>query len=168
MPAVARVPLGASTVNRKWYVDVDTSESTTAPVWIGVFGITSLTPGAVNANLQDDSDFDSAGFGSQTKTGESWTLEMTVKRATVQGTPTAYDPGQEHLRLNGAQMGVANSVHIRWYEMEPGGPRVEAYEGWAAVTWNPNGGGPDELATASVTLAGQGRRIPIAHPDTVA
>jgi len=49
--------------------------------------------------------------------------------------------------------------------MSPGGPRVEAYQGWAAVTWSPSGGAMDALDQVSVTLTGQGQRTAITHPD---
>lgn len=158
-----REPLGASTLNRKWYLDVDTS-ATSTPSWIGVFGLTEFKPGK-DTTLQDDSDFDSEGWKSQTATALAWMLEAKVSRKTVQGAPTTYDPGQEALRLASDEMGTDNTVHVRWYEMTPGGPRVEAYEGYAAVTWNPDGGGMDALDVVAVNLTGQGKRIPITHPD---
>lgn len=165
MPATVKRPLGASTVNRKWYLDVDTS-TTGTPTWVGVFGIQDFTPGAIDANTEDDSDFDSGGYGSVTKTAESWSLELTVGRKVQADDQTAYDPGQEFLRLKSiGTFGVANSVRVRWYEMEPNGPRVEAYEGNAAVVYNNNGGAHSALSTATITLTGQGAMVPVAHPD---
>lgn len=165
MPATTKAPLGATTTNRKWYVDLDTSPDAT-PTWIGLFGITELTPG-IEGTLQDDSDFDGEGWKSQTNTANAWSLEGKVKRGVQAGiTPSVYDPGQEILRLAAAETGVGNSVHVRWYEMEPGGPRVEAYEGRAAVSWSEDGGGMDALSIVSFTLTGQGARTPITHPDT--
>lgn len=164
MTATTKTPLGATTTNRKWYLDVNTG-TTIAPVWTGVFGITDFTPGLDNT-LQDDSDYDSEGFKSSTKTASQWTVSGTVKRAVTAASPTAYDPGQEALRLAGDENGVANSVHVRWYEMEEDGPRVEAYEGHGAVSWSPNGGSMDALSTAGFTVTGQGKRVPIAHPAT--
>lgn len=164
MTVPTRTPLGASTVNRKWYVDVDIDDDGT-PNWVGIHGITECQPSHENG-LQDDSDFDSEGFGSQTKTREGWGLNLTVRRGVQSATPTAYDPGQEFLRTKSiGKMGTANSVHIRYYEMEPGGPRAEAYEGRAAVGWSPNGGGMDALSTVAITLAGQGKLTAITHPD---
>lgn len=161
--ATTKVPLGATTTNRKWYVDVDTG--TLSPEWTGIFGITEFKD-ALEASLQDDSDFDGEGWKSETNTANKWSLEFKVKRAVTAAAATAYDPGQEELRAAAEETGVANSVHVRWYEMEPGGPRVEAYEGYAAVTWSPDGGNMEALSTVSVKLAGQGKRTPITHPDT--
>lgn len=159
--ATTKVPLGATTTNRKWYVDVDTG--TESAEWTGIFGITEFKD-ALEASLQDDSDFDGEGWKSQTNTANAWSLEFKVKRAVQAASATAYDPGQEELRGAAEETGIANSVHVRWYEMEPGGPRVEAYEGFAAVTWSPDGGGMDALSTVSVRLVGQGKRTAITHP----
>lgn len=166
MTATTKAPLGATTTNRKWYLDVNTGTDA-SPVWTGVFGITEFAP-KVEGSLQDDSDFDGEGWKSQVNTANQWINEGKVKRATVAGTPTEYDPGQEALREAAALTGVLNSVHVRWYEMEPGGPRVEAYEGHAAVTWTEDGGNMEALSFVSFVLTGQGKRIPIEHPDTVA
>lgn len=161
MAATTKVPLGATTTNRKWYVDVDTG--TESAEWTGIFGIQEFKD-ALEATLQDDSDFDGEGWKSQTNTANAWSLELKVKRAVKADSATAYDPGQEVLRAAAEETGVANSVHIRWYEMEPGGPRVEAYDGYAAVSWSPDGGGMDALSTVTVTLTGQGKRNHITHP----
>ena len=163
MPATTKTPLGATTTNRKWYLDINTG-TTLVPVWTGVFGITDFTP-ALDNTLQDDSDYDSEGYKSQTKTASQWSNTGTVKRAVTGADPEAYDPGQEALRLAADENGVANSVHCRWYEMEPEGPRVEAYEGHGAVSWTPNGGGMDALSMAGFAITGQGKRNPITHPD---
>ena len=150
MAAPARVPLGAST--------------TGTPSWVGVHGIGDFKPKR-DSKLQEDADFDSGGFGSSTKTAEAWSVEIKVARKVTTASATVYDPGQEILRLKSAKMGPANSVKIRFYEMEEGGPRVEAYEGLAAVSWSPEGGGQDALDTVTVTLTGQGRLTDITHPD---
>jgi hypothetical protein len=163
MAATTKVPLGASTTNRKWYLDVDTSETST-PNWVGVFGLLEFKD-ALEPSLQDDSDFDSEGWKSSTSTANMWSIEAKVKRAVTSALGTAYDPGQEKLRAAAGSTGTGNRVQIRWYEMEPNGPRVEAYSGYAAVTWSPDGGGMDALSTVAVTLTGQGKRNVIAHPD---
>jgi len=59
---------------------------------------------------------------------------------------------------------VANSAEIRYYEMETGGPRIEAYQGRCAVAWSDDGGGMTALRTATVKLSGQGVLTAIAHP----
>lgn len=163
MTVTPRVALGATTTNRKWYLDIDTS-ATSTPAWTGVFGITEFKA-AIEGSLQDDSDFDSNGWKSQINTANQWSIELKVKRATIKTTPTSYDPGQEKLRIAGAATGLENVVHVRWYEMEANGPRVEAYEGTASVTWSPDGGNMEALDFVSVTLTGNGARLDITHPD---
>lgn len=158
-----RVALGASTLNRKWWVDINTG-TTAAPVWTGVHGINEFKS-AIEPTLQDDSDFDSNGDKSQTVTARAWMLEMKVARKVTASTATAYDPGQEKLRLAAEETGVANSVQIRFYEMTTGGPRAEAYTGRAAVSWTPDGGGMDALDMVSIKLSGQGKRLAITHPS---
>lgn len=164
MPVPTRTPLGASTIVRKWYLDVNTGTDL-APQWTGVFGILNFQP-TFTPTLQDDSDFDSGGYKSSTVTALDWGATLTVSRKVVENAPTTYDPGQEKLRAVSANQGVLNRVSVRFYEMSPGGPRVEAYQGYAAVTWSPSGGAMDALDEVSITLTGQGQRNSITHPDT--
>lgn len=161
VPAVEQ--LGATTLNRMWRVEVNTGDDTT-PVWTPVRGRTEFQP-AQEPTLQDDSDFDGDGWKSQTVTAQAWSLAFKVARKVDETDNTTYDAGQEALRLASNEMGVANDVHVRWYELDPDGPRVEAYEGHAAVSWSPDGGAMDALNLVSVTLTGKGRREQIAHPD---
>lgn len=128
-------------------------------IWTRVRGIGELT-GGVESNLEDDSDYDSAGWGSSTKTGMTWMLEMTVMRK-VGFTTKAYDPGQEKLRLAADQFGVDGSVSVRWYDRN-GGP--EAYSGVGTVAYSPGGGAYTALDIASITITGQGERKKITNP----
>jgi hypothetical protein len=167
MTATTKTPLGASTTNRKWYMDIDANDGVGTASWLPVLGIVNFVPNADNANLEDDSDFDSSGFQSQTKTASGWSATATVARKSTAADQTAYDPGQEHLRAKAiGKFGPANRVYVRFYEMEPSGPRVEAYYGAAAVSWQEQGGAETALSTVQVTLTGQGQLAQIAHPDT--
>lgn len=166
MAVTPKVPLGASTTNRKWWVDVDTTpEVLETPTFIGVYGIQEFKDN-VEPTSQDDSDFDGEGWKSETVTALLGKLEFKVGRKTMTNDATAYDPGQEILRVASRKTGVGNRVRIRYYEMEPDGPRVEAYQGWASVSWTPDGGGMDATSTAAVTLTFQGKMDEITHPDT--
>ncbi len=166
MTATTKVPLGAATTVRKWYLDVNTG-TTSAPVWTGVFGITKFQP-ALKPTWVDTSDFDSNGDMSSTATARAWSLVFGVDRKSQSSDPTQYDPGQEKLRAIAENVGVGNSVQVRWYEMEPGGPRVEAYQGTCGVEWSPDGGAMSATDAVTVTLNGQGARTVITHPDAVA
>lgn len=161
----ARAPLGASTTNRKWWFDVEDPAAPGIPV--GVFGVGEFKFKPSDATQQDDSDFDGEGYKSSTVTALTWGGDGKLHRKTTTSDPTAYDPGQEILRKASRGMGTGNRVKIRVYEMEPDGPRVEAYSGYVLVTWSPDGGGMDALDTVSFSLVGQGKCSEIAHPEGV-
>jgi hypothetical protein len=147
-----------STLARKFRVDVNTGTAA-APAWTQVRAISSLSP-SIDSNMEDDSDYDSDGWGSSVKTAMSWSLEMTLlRKVTVEG--RAYDPGQEAIRVAADAFGPDSVVHVRWYDRE-GGP--EAYSGYASVEWSPEGGEYTALDSASATLHGQGARTVITNP----
>lgn len=151
-----------STLARKFRLEVNAG-TRAAPTWTVVRGITKLAPG-INTNLEDDTDFDSDGWGSQTKTLMSWSLETTVKRGT--GVETgAYDPGQEILRKAAESFGADGVVDVRWYDRD-GGP--EAYRGDAEVSYAPTGDSPSALAYADINLTGKGARRLIDNPNATA
>ncbi len=157
-----RTELAASTTNRKWYVDVSPDGAT----WTPLMGITENNLAPDDATWQDDSDVDGGGARSQTKSAFAWGGAVTVRRAPTAATPTAYDPGQELCRKAAiGKTGPANSLFVRWYEMEDGGPREEAYSGRAGVQWAAGGGGMDALSRATITFQGQGALSQITHPD---
>lgn len=134
------------------------------PFWTVVRGRTDFKP-SIDSTLQDDSDMDSSGWKSQTRTAAAWALELKVMRKATAGAAPTYDPGQEALRLAGDAVGPANTVHVRWFKL--GAVRTEAYEGYAAVSYAPDGGGMDGLDSATINLMGQGARISITHPYTL-
>lgn len=159
----ARTPLGASTTNRKWWFDVEDPDAPGIPV--GVFGVGEFKFKPSEATQQDDSDFDGEGFKSSTVTALTWGGEGKLHRKTSASDSTAYDPGQEILRKAARGMGVRNRVKVRVYEMEPDGPRIEAYSGYCLVTWSPDGGNMEALDTVSFALVGQGKCSEVAHPE---
>lgn len=142
----------------------------TAALWIKVRGIKNLVA-AVATTLQDDSDYDSNGWGSQTATKLAWTLTATLARKTsliggnwTSGAPKAsYDAGQEALRAVAGTLGDSNTVQVRWCEMDAS-VRAEAYTGNATVDWTEAGGAMDALDDVNVVLTGQGARTAITHP----
>lgn len=140
-----------------------TSTTITSSAWIKVRGIKNFQP-VVNTTNQDDSDYDSNGWGSQTSTKLDWQMTLTVARKVDETlTPPAYDAGQEALRAVAGTLGTSNTVQLRWCEMGPQ-VRAEAYTGNALVTWTEAGGAMDALDDVNVTLVGQGKRTPISHP----
>ena len=166
MSHVDRTALAASTVNRKWFLDVNTGNYA-VPTWTPVNGIMEFK-GAKEITLQDDSDWDGAGWKSSVATALAWTLEFKVKRAPTVAVSTAYDVGQEALRTYSDIEGIGNKADVRFFEVTASGPIAEAYRGYAVVSWSPDGGGSDATDTVSVTLTGIGTRNAIAHPDYTA
>ena len=164
MTATTKTPLGAATLVRKWFLDVNTGTES-SPVWLAVNGISDFKP-TVNPTVQDTSDFDSEGAKGNTVTAYEWSVDLKVGRKTTAALATAYDPGQEVLRLASLEIGLANRVQVRFYEMSDDGPRVEAFSGWCAVSWTPDGGKMDATDGVSVKLSGDGKRTGITHPDT--
>lgn len=156
--SIARSALGATTTNRKWFFDVWDGAA-----YVPVLGVQEFKPGTA-ATTQDTSDFSSAWKGNQA-TALAWTIEGKVKRSTTAASQIAYDPGQEILRAKAALVGVAGRVKARWYEMEPSGPRVEAYEGYGTVEWSEDGGSQDALSTVAFKINGDGERAVITHPQ---
>jgi hypothetical protein len=147
-----------STLARKWQLDVNTGTSD-APVWVQVRAISELTPSS-DPTMEDDSDYDSNGWGSSVKTMQTWSLAATLGRKV--GVESAnHDPGQEFIRSRDPEFGSASTVQVRWYDRQ-GGP--EAYTGYASVQWSEAGGSASALSTASLTLSGQGKRTSIVNP----
>jgi hypothetical protein len=164
MAHVDRTVLGAATSPAKWYLDINTGASYAAPTWTAVNGVSNFVP-KHEPTLQDDSDYSSGGYGSQAKTGLSWSGEITVGRKVTLASATVYDPGQEALRAAADLLTAARIVDVRWYEVTPGGPIVEAYRGYAEVSYAQGGGAYNDLETATITLSGRGARETITHPD---
>lgn len=157
-----RTQLGASTTNRKYFVDVQDPD--VAPgIWVGVFGIQEFKPRPSEPTTQDDSDFDGEGYKSQAVTALTWGGDGKLIRKTTNSDQTAYDPGQEILRKVSDRIG--GRLMFRYYEMEPDGPRVEAKAGWGTVTWTPDGGSMESLDTVAFTVTGRGKPSDITHPE---
>lgn len=143
---------------RKWRLDVNTG-TTASPVWVQVKGITNFTPG-LSPTMQDSSDYDADGWGSDEKTMLKWNLAITLLRKGADDTTP--DPGQEALRAKSDQFGTAGQADLRWYDRKVGSP--EAYRGTANVSWEPGGGGTGDLESVTVNLAGKGARTAITNP----
>lgn len=166
MPATTPVPLGADTTARKWRLDINNG-TYVEPSWLQFAGMIDFKP-AIAADVKDDSDYDSGGYKSSTVTALGWTVEIKAGRKVQADAPTTYNPAQELVREASALMGAANRLDVRFYEMEPDGPRVEAYRGFVAAEWTEDGGSMDALSTVTVKLTGQGARTAITHPDAAA
>lgn len=132
-----------------WILEVAAYGAGTTPTtYTRVYGITDYTPPGVSKNLEDDSDFDSGAWGSQTGTGLDYEISGTVKVA--RATATA-DPGQEILRTAGKNVVEDGYVFFRTVK----GGEV-GYSGIADASFTEGGGKRTDLTTADFTLAGRG------------
>lgn len=153
-----------STLARKFKVEVlPGADDPTTDSWLPIRGVQEFTPGK-DDNLEDDSDYDSDGWTSQTRTGQSWSLAVKVARKQSSGDAGGaleYDPGQEVVRAASDKFGIEGTVHVRWYNRNGGD---EAYQGRAMAGFADDGGSTTALSTASLTLTGTGAREAIDNP----
>lgn len=165
IPDTSLSALGATTLARKWKVDVDTSALQDGSGYLRLMGQTDCTVNPGTAGLQADSDYDGGGYQSQTATTQEWGFTATIRRAARRLNLATYDPAQEYLRGRGLGTGQDNTARVKLYEFSGvNGPLVEAYEGYAAITYANTGGAQDALSMATITGAGQGALLPIPHP----
>lgn len=146
------------TINSAWRLDVDVS-ATETPDFVQVRAMSNFVP-AINDTIQDASDYDSEGWGSDARTLRKWQITGTVLRK-VDPADDSYDPGQEKLR---SAAGDGSIVTVQFYDRTSAS--AEAYEGDAIVQWNPQGGDVSGLQAVNFTLLGQGARREITNPTT--
>lgn len=164
MPVTSRTPLGAPTHVRKWYFDVADIGSSS---WLPVMATHNTQFNPDNPTNNDVTDNDAGGFKSNSKDAATWMAQFNVWRKTLANDPTSYDPGQEFIRTRSiGKFGIENTFQVRIYEMEPSGPRVEAYLGVVNSSWQPGQGAPEADEDVQVMLQGNGPLLQIAHPDT--
>ena len=147
-----------STLARKYRLDINTG-TVDSPTWTQVRAVMDFKP-SLEANLEEDSDYDGEGWASEAKTELKWGLEVKIGRK-IGFTTGVYDPGQEALRSASTQFGQGGVVQVRWYDRN-GGP--EAHQGYTNVSWEPEGGDTKTTDIVTVNLSGSGRRIDIANP----
>lgn len=145
---------GVPTTNSRWQVDVDLDTAAYSGNWAQLRGMSQFTP-AISDTIQDATDYDTDGWGSDARTQRKHNSNGTVMRKQYAGT---FDPAQEKLR----QAADDNLLlQVRWYERIVGG---EAYSGYVLVQWEPQGGDAPGLGTVNFTFLGQGPRTKITNP----
>lgn len=151
-----------STLARDWAVQVDTSGSIGGddPEWEFVRGLSQFAP-SFTPGMQDDSDIDSEGYGSQIATTLTASFEGQGRRKgqTAQGN-FAQDPGQAFIRRIGRQMGLDNVLRARCWRTDG---VDEGYEGLFSVEYTETAGGNDSLDEFSFTMQSRGKPTEI-HP----
>ncbi|WP_439676001.1 phage tail tube protein [Embleya sp. MST-111070] len=146
---------------RRYRLDIDTGTSSAA-TWSPLIGITEFAP-KVEPTQQDVTTYDAEGWVEQAVTMYAWSVEVTIAHR-AHPTTGAFNPVQEKLRKAAMKFGAASYVRVRYYDRN--GVADDAYQGTALVTWEPDGGGPDEVDTVKVTLTGSGPLVEIANPVT--
>ncbi|MFH8993255.1 phage tail tube protein [Streptomyces sp. NPDC017940] len=142
---------------RRYRLELNTG--TTTPTWSLVPGVQEFAP-KVEPTQQKSTTYDDEGWADSTVTELAWSIETKLAHRCHPET-RVFNAAQERLRLASESFGAASRVHVRYYDREG---RDEAYEGYALVTWEPEGGAPDDLDTVKVTLTGKGPRKKIANP----
>ncbi|CAM5608767.1 hypothetical protein GCM10010329_17360 [Streptomyces spiroverticillatus] len=143
---------------RRYRLELDTG-TTGTPAWTLVPGITEFTP-KVEPTQQDVTTYDANGWTEQAVTMLAWSIEATLAHR-AHPTTGAFNAAQEALRRASMSFGSKSYVRVRYYDRN-GAP--DAQEGSALVTWEPSGGGPDEVDTIKVTLTGSGPLVEITNP----
>ncbi|GGK90216.1 hypothetical protein Ppa06_58260 [Planomonospora parontospora subsp. parontospora] len=149
-----------SLLAKDWTVEVNTGTQA-VPVWTPIKGLTKFAE-TIESETQDDSDFDSNGWGSDVVTQRKFKLECEGRRKRDTGSPTFVpDPGQEAVRQAGRVVGVEANIEVRWYRKD-GSP--DAYQGFAAVDYKGGGGETTDLEPFAFDLLGQGEPTEIENP----
>jgi hypothetical protein len=148
---------GVPTINTKWRLDVNTG-TTASPVWVQVRGMSNFNPAVANT-VNDSTDYDSVGWGSDNVTLRKFQPSGTVMRKLYAG---AEDPGQKAIRQAADSL---TELEVRYYERVAGGA---AYQGSVMPQWEDQAGDPAGNSTANFTLLGQGARTAIENPNDTA
>ncbi len=158
--AIAKAPSSsdlASTLARDWALQVNTGTKD-APKWTYVRGLSQFAP-ELKPKMQDDSDIDSEGYGSQIATA----LEMSFKgEGKRKGTDAdgvfKQDPGQAFIRNAGRKMGLKNVIQARAWRTDG---VQEGYEAHFSVEWEEKAGKNDDLDEFSFTMMSRGKPLAI-------
>ncbi|MFF4738779.1 phage tail tube protein [Streptomyces sp. NPDC001262] len=143
---------------RRYRLEVDTS-TTSTPVWTLLPGVTEFAP-KIEPTQQEVTTYDAEGWVEQAVTMLAWSIETTIAHR-AHPTTGAFNPTQEYIRKASMAFGAASYVRVRYYDRTGAD---DAYEGSALVTWEPDGGGPDEVDTIKITLTGSGPLRSITNP----
>ncbi|MFI1701951.1 phage tail tube protein [Streptomyces bobili] len=152
-------PTPTNALARRWKIDIDLAAAKDGSDYQNIIGVTDFQQTA-EPNIEDSSDYDSAGWAGNTKTGQAWEVSLTINRR-INDQVKVYHPTHEALRTAAFGYGSASEVRVRYYDRD-GLP--EAYEGTAIVTWAPSGGETTALDQVEVTLTGNGALALITNP----
>lgn len=137
------------------------SQIETAPgVWTTIRRVRSLDLPPVVAEFADSSGFENDGFGSQEVVAGSWTATIGILVG-MDGAGVALTE-HEYIRLAAfAMFGNAARLHYRFFDKNGG---AEAFDGFAFTAFKYDSGDWKGLATATITLNGDGPLTVISNP----
>ena len=145
----------ASALGRDWKLEVKNDSD----VWVAVKGLSSVSP-VFAGSMQDDSDIDSDGFGSQIATGQAFSIPFSGKRKYESATD---DPGQDILRRRGRKKGQENFVMARIYRRDA---LPDAYQCECSLEFTDSAASdPNGLQEFTGTLWGRGEPEEISKPS---
>jgi len=138
----------ATALQRKWVWQINMGTAS-VPVWTNMPGLQEFTPN-VEPTDQEDNDYDSGGWGGNTRTMLTWGLEANISHRQDNATYVE-NAVQKKVRLAAMAIDTADGViHQRWYDRNGSD---EAYEGYGLITWAPDGGGVADLERVSITVS---------------
>lgn len=158
--AIAKAPSSsdlASTLARDWALQVNTATKD-APKWVFVRGLSQFAP-EMKPKMQDDSDIDSEGYGSQIATALEMSFKGEGKRKGTDADGTfKQDPGQAFIREAGRKMGLKNVIQARAWRTDG---VQEGYEAHFSVEWEEKAGKNDDLDEFSFQMMSRGKPLAI-------
>jgi hypothetical protein len=157
--ATLKPTAGAQAGTYEWLWDIAVVPTgATSPTWVNVPDITGLTPTPA-PKFKDGTTYANKGQTSQQKTGDDFTLAVSVKG--VKDTTGEFQPELLILFAAADAVGAANILLYRYYHATS--PSL-AWSGSAAVQWSRDNTGNDDLEMFGFTLTGQGDRKKITNP----
>ncbi|MBA9003661.1 phage tail tube protein [Thermomonospora cellulosilytica] len=140
----------------RWQLNLGTEA---VPDWQTVMGTVEFKP-TVDPTIQDDSDYESNGWKGNTKTAQAWKIEAKISHKYDPDT-LAYHPTHDALEAASEAFGADSRIQVRYFDRSGKGT---GRQGWALVTWAPEGGDTEQLDRVTVTLTGDGPLTSIANP----
>jgi hypothetical protein len=141
--------------------------TTLVPDWQILLGVVEFKP-ATTPKIENDSDYENEGWTGNTKTAQAWELEAKISH---KANPTTGEFHPTHVKLRDVSRAFDEDslVEVQYFDRNG---RDDAWQGWALVTWAPEGGDHEQLDRVSVKFTGDGPLAAIenqlnADPDPI-
>lgn len=142
----------------EWLWDITANPTAVTPIWVNVPDITGLTPTPA-PKYKDTTTYANKGNTTQTKTGEDFTLTVSVK-----GVKDETGEFQDELLVLFAAADAIGAANVIGYRYGHATSPSLAWKGTAAVEWSRGNTGNDDPELFAFTLTGQGDRQSITNP----